>query len=207
MPRITRLAEQAHDASRISIFVDGEFAVGISALLAAELGLAPGKELSDDDLKCIADAALVEREYERVLKLLGVRAHSRAELLRKLAARGVDASVARQAVARAEARGYVDDAQFAREFARQGRDLKGWAPARARLELRRRGVDAEAIQQALDAVYSEAGLVAIAVRLARARAARITGERESRRRRLASFLARRGFATDICRRAVDEVAP
>lgn len=207
VPTITRLVRQAHDASRISIFVDGEFAFGISAALAAELGLAAGKELSDADLKRIDATSTVEREYERVLKLLTARAHARAELLRKLEARGVDAVVARQAVARAEADGYVDDDRFARDFARQGRDLKGWAPARARLELRRRGVDPDTIDGALAAVYSEADLLEIAVRLARLRARRISGERESRRRRLAGFLARRGFATDICRRAVDEVAP
>jgi regulatory protein len=207
VPKITRLARQAHDDGRVSVFIDGEFAFGISARLAARLELATGKELTPGERDELAAASEVEQEYERVLRLLGMRAHSRAELIRKLQGRGVDTSVARQAVARAEAEGYVDDAQFARDFARQGRDLRGWAPARARLELRRRGVAADEIDAALESVYSETDLLAIAVCLARGRAGRISGERESRRRRLAGFLARRGFATDICRRAVDEVAP
>lgn len=207
MPKITRLVCQAKDPSRVSVFLDEAFAFGISQKLAVQLGLAKGSELSPEQQRSIAAASEEEKEYERVLRLLAIRSHARAELLRKLAKRGVDAEVARRAVDRAAAEGYVDDAQFARDFARSGRDLKAWAPARTRLELRRRGVAPDDIEQALEVAYTETDLLEVALRLATDRARRVSGEREARRRRLAAFLARRGFSTDICRKAVDEVAP
>ena len=207
VPKITRLVRQAKDPSRVSVFLEDSFAFGISQRLAVQLGLAKGNELTQDQQQAIAAASAEEKEYERVLRLLAMRAHARAELLKKLQARGVASEVALRAVDRAQAEGYVDDGAFARDFARQGRDLKSWAPARAKLELRRRGIAPDTIEQALEAVYTETDLYDVALQLARARARRITGEREARRRRLAAFLSRRGFPTDICRRAVDEVAP
>jgi len=187
MATITRLVIQAKDPSRVSVFLDEVFAFGISQTLEA--------------------ASAEEIEYERVLRLLAIRSHARAELLRKLTARGVSKDVAQRAVDRAAAEGYVDDAQFAREFAQHGRDVRAWAPARARLELRRRGVATENIDSALEAVYQETDLFEAALKLARARAPKLTGEREAMRRRLAAYLSRRGFTTDICLKAVDEVAP
>jgi regulatory protein len=148
-----------------------------------------------------------ERAYERVIRLLAGRSHSRAELLRKLRQRGIGKRAAEQAVERATREGYVDDGRFALEFARHSRSLKGWAPARVRQELAKRGVDRDLVDEALAEVYAEVDLLELATHLAQARAARLSGDTESRRRRLVGYLERRGFSTSVCRAAVDAVAP
>ena len=138
-----------------------------------------------------------ERAYERVIRFLAGRSHSRAELLRKLRQRDVDRAAAEQAVERAQSEGYVDDGRFALEFTRHSQTIKGWA----------RGVEGELIDAALAEVYAEVDLLELATRLAQVRAARLSGDTESRRRRLVGYLSRRGFATSVCRAAVDAVAP
>jgi regulatory protein len=148
-----------------------------------------------------------ERAYERVIRLLAGRSHSRAELLRKLRQRDVDRAAAEQAVERAQSEGYVDDGRFALEFTRHSQTIKGWAPMRVRQELKQRGVEGELIDAALAEVYAEVDLLELATRLAQARAARLSGDTESRRRRLVGYLSRRGFTTSVCRTAVDAVAP
>jgi regulatory protein len=147
------------------------------------------------------------KAYERVIRLLTRRAHSRAELLRKLKDRGVQAEYAREAVDRAGREGYVNDLEFARLFAQQARDLKGWAPLRLKQALAQRGVATDHVEQAIEDTYSDVELLDLALAQARKRAARLQGDVESRRRRLAGYLQRRGFPAAVVRAATDDVAP
>ena len=118
----------------------------------------------------MTDAA---KAYERVIRLLTRRAHSRAELLRKLKDRGVPAEPAREAVDRARHEGYVNDLDFARLFAQQARDLKGWAPLRLKQALNQRGVAKEHVEQVVEEVYSEVELLELALVQARKRASMV----------------------------------
>jgi regulatory protein len=145
--------------------------------------------------------------YDRVIRYLTVRAHSRAELIKKLRQRGASSTVAAEAVERAQAQGYVNDAEYARMYARLARDQKGLAPLRVRQELAKRGIDAQLVEDALESEFSETDLAEQARALASKRAARLHGDTESRRRRLAAFLERRGYPTHVTKAAVDAVAP
>ena len=147
------------------------------------------------------------KAYERVIRFLARRAHSRAELLRKLTDRGVQAVHAHEAVDRAALEGYVNDLEFARLFAQQARDLKGWAPLRLKLALTQRGVATDHVEQAIEDTYAHVELLDLAVTQARKRAVRLQGDVESRRRRLAGYLQRRGFPASVVRAATDDVAP
>lgn len=144
--------------------------------------------------------------YDRVIRLLAQRAHSRMELVRKLRQRGASEDVAQAAVERAAAQGYVNDLEYALMLCRHGRD-RGWAPSRVRQELALRGVEAHTAEEALALVYAQVELADLALVLARKRVAHMSGDVQSVRRKLAAFLQRRGFPTHECLAAVDAVAP
>ena len=144
--------------------------------------------------------------YDRVIRLLARRAHSRHELVIKLRQRGVSSDIARTAVERAASQGYVDDLEYARMIARHGRD-RGLAPSRIRQEIARRGVDSGLSEAAVTEVFAEVDLAELALTLARKRVAHLSGDTVSVRRRLAAYLERRGFPTQVSLSAVDTVAP
>jgi SOS response regulatory protein OraA/RecX len=144
--------------------------------------------------------------YDRVIRLLTGRAHSRAELIRKLKARGASAAVALEAVDKAAAQGYVNDAEYARMYARQARDHKGLAPLRIKAELAKRGVEAHHVEEALGEVFAETDIADQACALAQKRALRLSGDIQSKRRRLAAFLERRGFPVHVTLAAVVIIA-
>lgn len=148
-----------------------------------------------------------DEAYAKIIRLLAVRSHSETELLRKLRARRFAEDEIVEALARGRSEGYVNDGRFAIEFAKYGRDRKAWAPTRTRQELKKRGVVSEVVEAAIGEVFEEFDLRAQALELAMARAGRMTGDTESRRRRLANFLSRRGYSSSVCRDVVDEVAP
>lgn len=144
--------------------------------------------------------------HERAIRILTLRAHSRFELVRKLRQRGASPEVAQSAADRAQAAGYVNDQDYALSYARSGRE-RGLAPSRIRRELLKRGIEPGAAESALAEEFAEADLEAMAVALARKRVPRLSGDRDSVRRRLAAYLERRGFPAHACLAAVDAVAP
>jgi regulatory protein len=93
--------------------------------------------------------------YARALRLLGQRAHLRAELRRKLLHRGFDADEVESALDRVAAAGHLDDARTAQALAEEGQARRGWGKARVKAELVRRGAGGAAIDAALAGTSDE----------------------------------------------------
>lgn len=134
---------------------------------------------------------------QRALGLLVRREHSRRELTRKLAARGVEAEEARAAVERMTAEGWQDDARFAEQLVRS-RANNGYGPLRIRAELGTHGLDREAVAAALagwDGDWDEQARDLVR--------RRFPGGFDdlATRRKAADFLIRRGFSADQVRAA------
>lgn len=132
----------------------------------------------------------------RALRHLALREHSRAELLRKLAAHGTAAEV-HDLLATLQQQGLLSDTRFAESF------VRGKAPrlgsSRLRQELAQKGVDRDIIDQAL----ASAGCGDDELERAREIWARKYGLLPADQRqwaRQARFLQGRGFPIDIiCR--------
>ena len=120
---------------------------------------------------------------ELALRALRHRDRSSAELAERLEQRGVDAAVREQALATLERIGYVDDERFARSRAEQ-LAARGSGDALIRHDLEGRGIAAEHVETALDALQPE-----------RERAARLADQR-GRSAKTARYLASRGFGAD-----------
>ena len=91
---------------------------------------------------------------QRALSLLVRREHSRPELLRKLAARGVEPDAALEAVDRMTGAGWQDDGRFAASLARS-RATAGYGPLRIEAELSTHRLDGMQVAAALDALTGD----------------------------------------------------
>lgn len=143
---------------------------------------------------------------DRALLLLGTRPRSREELRRRLRAAGYAEADIGGALDDLESAGLIDDAQFARQVAEDqaGRRLAGDRAIRA--SLRTKGVQAEAVEAALEGVGEEGDR---ALALARRGLERVRGlPTEAALRRLFGLLVRRGYpsglAAEVSRRALAE---
>ena len=139
-------------------------------------------------LGCITrseDAAVPEQPdaVEQALRALRYRDRTTAELSERLAKRGVGAAEREQALETLERIGYVDDGRFARTRAEQ-LAARGSGDALIRHDLEGRGVAAEQVEAALEALEPE-----------RERAARLV-EQRGRSVKTARYLASRGFGAD-----------
>lgn len=142
-----------------------------------------------------SEASREEQARDLCLRLLTVRARTRAELAGQLAKRGYPDDVSDRVLDRLEQVGLVDDADFAEQWVRSRRANAGKGRRALIAELRTKGVDNDIIEATLAA--DEPGAE-------RARAERLVADKLRREkladgddaklaRRLVGMLARRGY--------------
>jgi regulatory protein len=158
------------------------------------------------------DPAARERVRKRALRLLARREHTVRELGEKLASRGeAEEEVVRAVVEELARKDLVSDARYARAYALDAVRMKPRARRRIVSELVDRGVPAANAAQAVDAAFVEEEVddPILAHRLVEAYLPRVADQDdESRWRRVATYLQRRGFDNtliyDVCRETLPE---
>jgi regulatory protein len=119
-----------------------------------------------------------------------------------LARKEIDAEVAEEILDRFTDLGLIDDAQYARMFVESRHVNRGLGSQALAFQLRQRGVDGELVSAALEQLDDEQQFET-ACRLAESRLARMSGlDRQVQQRRLAGFLARKGYSGNVAMRAV-----
>lgn len=124
----------------------------------------------------------------KAIRLLARRERSRSELRRLLDPGGEDATIVDRLLDELQSQGWLSDARLAEQLVNGRRSRLG--ASRIRLELRRRGVCEEVVDDATQGL--EAGDFAVALALWRRRFGKVAGERTERERQL-RFLMARGF--------------
>ena len=148
-----------------------------------------------------------EAVREAALKLLERRRRTRVDLARRLHEKGYASPAIEQVLDRLAGVGLVNDVEYARAFLseRWGRKAAGWR--RLEQELRGRGIASEAIEEARESLETDVGHVdettaaRRVIQQAERRYARL--DPRVRRQRLYALLGRRGFDTDVIRRALE----
>ncbi|SNU00644.1 regulatory protein [Ruaniaceae bacterium KH17] len=132
-----------------------------------------------------------------VYRQLAQRDRTRAQLAKKLAERGVNEAVAAEVLDSFEIAGLVNDANYAERYAEYGRTERGLSRRGISAKLAEAGVAPELIADALESYEAEPERE-VALELARKKAPSSHGlDRDVRFRRIAGFLARRGFPSSI----------
>jgi regulatory protein len=201
---ITAITSQQHDPNRVSIFLDGEFAIGLSRELAAREGLAVGMRLTAERAAEIAAREEVGKATDRAIALLARRPRSVREVRDRLRQKGFTDATIDAAIEKLEGWDYVDDEDFARYWVENRETHKPRGRRLLEQELRQKGVARDVIQETLDeADLDERGS---AVDLARAKL-RSYGSLDPAlaRRRLGAYLGRKGYDFSTIRAALNTV--
>lgn len=152
----------------------------------------------------LTGTAAVEGAREVALRRLDARACTRAELREAITSRGFTPDTAEEVLDRLEAVGLVDDRAFARAFVRDRFSGTGRTGRALVEDLRRRGLCAEVIQEAMSQLEGDAQLER-ARGLVASKSRSLAGvDRDRAFRRLTSMLARRGYAPQVCVQVVTE---
>ncbi len=197
--RITAIEPQQKAPNRRSIYVDGAFVVGLDMETVAIRRWKVGLTIEGAALVEAARADEEKRAWDAALTFLAVTARSRREVEKRLQ-RFFPAEVAEKVMGRLERGGWLDDAEFARRYCQS---KAGFGERRLLQELARKGIARDvamaAVRQALGTVDATAGARELAERRLRSMAG---VDRDTAHRRLAGFLARRGYDFETVSRAL-----
>jgi len=147
-----------------------------------------------------------ERTFERALRLLAYKPRTVAEMRSRLLEKDwAEPAVVDQVVARLEELGYLNDEEFAANFANSRLTAKPIGRTRLRRDLRRKKLPAQVVEQSLNEAYerqSEEELIERAIK----KRLRLKGPPETREeaKKLFDYLMRRGFRYDLIVRKVRE---
>jgi regulatory protein len=150
------------------------------------------------------DAELEEKELKKAknyaYRFLSFRPRSSHEVEQKLTEKGFAENVIRSAMADLGRLGYVNDREFAGQWARSRVRLRGFGRRRIDQELRDKGISREIARETLADLFQDSAETDLALREAEKKLKTLSRfEPEVRRRRLAGFLERRGFPAEIIR--------
>jgi len=189
MKKITAISAQKKNPNRVNIYLDGEFAFGLSRITAA--WLKTGDVLSDEKVEKLQVEDTREIAYQQAMLYLSYRARSEKEIRQNLRKHEIPETIIEETLERLKTARLADDNQFAQMWVENRNTFRPRSKRALEIELRQKGLNQEVIQATLsdvdeDALAYEAGLK---------RATRFKGlEWSEFRKKLSEFLARRGFS-------------
>jgi regulatory protein len=202
--RITKIEVQKRTSRRVSVYLDGSFALGVDALVAQEIGLHEGMELSQGQLENLVLAEEKSRARNFALDFIGYRARSVWEVRERLTKRKHSQEAIEQVITELLQGGLLDDVKFAARWAQGRMATKPLGGRLLRQELRLKGVADAIVEKTIAETFAQVSPGQLATDLLRARRKRYAGLPWAKaRRRMADFLLRRGFSRDIVWQSVD----
>jgi regulatory protein len=179
--------------------IDGVPVARLSIQGIEKLSLRVGSEVDGQFAAAIGAEATVSRAYDRAMMMLAARGRASGELRRLLVKKGESPEVVSEVIGRLTEAGFLNDALFARQFTRWKTGGAALSRRRIEQELMRRGVDRETARAAVAETFIEENVdERAAIEQAAEKKLRTLAkvDDQTRRRRLYSWLARRGYDAD-----------
>jgi regulatory protein len=222
---VTALVAGKGQGERVAVHLDGRRAFDLAVTVADRAGLRAGATLTAMQQQALIEEDAPYRARERAVRLLGLRDRSRREIDARLRQAGFAPEVVAATLDWLAGLGYVDDGRFARTYAAE-KQRSGWGPRRIRSELAAKGVERSIVEEVVapwERPESEAALepeggddgpppagaetdrrgggVPAAEAMARRRfGGQFRTDPAAAERRLAGFLARRGYGWETIAR-------
>ena len=196
---ITAIERQQKRAHRVSVYVDGEFLVGLSEVALLKSGVQTGQEITQQQKTDLLQLADYDAAREKVLRLLARRPRSKWELQVYLQRKSYDASLIDELLDELQQCDHIDDTAFAQWWVEQRRLLKSISKNKLKMELRQKRIADDIISSAVDSddtSDSEA--------IKRLIAKKQQQLRYRDRQKMMQYLARQGFHYGDIKAALDE---
>ena len=222
--RITDFKQGVKNPNRVNVYVDGRFEFSLDVAQVVEHGLKVGMQLTAERLEELRRASEYGKLYQRTLEWVLVRPRSVREtrdyLYKKLrisssgrssrpSSRGSSLSprsncgfpsedsskFSQEIIQRLISKRYLDDGRFAEWYVENRFVKKGVSRKRLKMELMKKGVTTEIIEEVLGGRDDEEEIRKM---IARKRS------RYDDPQKLIAYLCRQGFSYDLVRRLVEE---
>jgi len=202
---ITAIEPQKRKKDRLNVFVDGEFAVGLSPEIVFKEGLRVGQRISSPKLKKLIKENELDKVLNKVYKFLSYRPRSEKELTDYLFQKKASPFLTELVIETLKRQKYLDDKEFALWWVEQRLKFHPVGKHVLRKELFKKGINKEIVDEVVSCQLSVVSLRNLALKIAQKRALRYKADPTELRRKMGSFLARRGFDWETIKEVVDKI--
>jgi regulatory protein len=199
--KITKIEVQRKNDKRCSIYIDGEYHSSIDRDIQEELKLCEGMELNEDEFNQKLEIIQYKSALRAALYIVARASKTENEIKKRLKEKQHPEKAINLAVEYLREVGYINDESYTESFIRSSKDVTGTSKRSLYYKLANKGVDSEVIQQKLD--EAEIDDYASAMKAAQKKVASIRGDKRERASKLLSFLYRKGYGVDVCRKIID----
>lgn len=147
MAEITSITPQLKDKERCNIYVDGRFYCGLRLETAVRCRLRVGQHIELSRLDEIQLESEKSQALDKALKHLSASMKTEKQMRDYLAKKGYVPAVCDHVLEKLRGYGFVDDAEYGRQYARFA--ARGKGARLIALELKQKGVGEEAVEEAL----------------------------------------------------------
>lgn len=199
---ITAIKAQKHNQQRVSIYLDGEFAFGLSRFVA--VWLKPGKKLSEADIVKLQEDDTYEVALQKALQFIHHRPRSIEETRQRLIKKGFNDDVVEITLKKLIDRKWLDDLDFSRQWIENRNTFRPRSNKLLTYELHLKGVSDDNITQALELYGGDENQLAFQAGIVKAR--KCTGEAKlDFFKKVGGYLTRRGFHYGIAKPAIERL--
>jgi len=199
---ITAIKAQKRNRQRVNIYLDGEFAFGLSRFVAG--WLETGRKLSEADIKRLQEQDTYEVAFQKALQYISHRPRSIEETRRRLSKKGFSDEVVETTLEKLLDKNYLDDLDFARQWIENRNEFRPRSDRLLAHELRLKGVADKDITQALEKFGGDQDELAYFAGINKAKKCRQETKFDFQKK-VGGFLSRRGFHYGIVKPTVERL--
>lgn len=190
---ITALQTQKSNPDRLNIFLDGEFAFGVSRFVGAWISV--GQVVSEEKIADLVRQDKREKAFQTALNFIRYQPRTTLEVEKRLEKAECSPEIIPDVIAELIEKNYIDDQDFARQWVESRSASKPRSRFLLALELKKKGINAELIAAALDAIPSEHDLAAQFGMQYMRRLSHL--DQETFGKRLSAAMQRKGFSYSV----------
>lgn len=149
MKKITKIEAQK-TPDRVSIYINNEFAFGLSQIVRYEYNLKTNMTLDDSTIEELKDRDQLEKTKSYALYLLTYGDNTEKTLKDKLLMKGFSEDNIIDAIDYCKSYGYIDDKSYAERFIRDKVNLNKYGSKKIKSQLIEKGISKDLIEDVLD---------------------------------------------------------
>lgn len=153
--KITELKQGVKNPNRVNVFVDGKYEFSLDVVQVVDFKIKVGVEISPEQLLEFKKASEFGKLYQRALEKALTRPHSEREmrdyLCKKIYEKKLGKEYIDRIIGRLIEKKYLSDFEFAKWYVENRFVKKGISQKRLKMELMKKGVSAEIIDEVLGA--------------------------------------------------------
>ncbi len=206
MGEITKIEPQKKRKGRFNIYIDDEFACGLSEDTIIDEGIAEGQKLQDIDIEKLIEKDQGAKAYDKSLKFLSFRVRSEKEIKDKLIEKEFHPKIIEKTILKLKKVGQINDKEFALTWIKDRCAVKPSGKYLITRELKQKGVSQEIIDKVLKKMLPEDKEFKQAIKLAQKKEKVYKSlPRLEFNKKISAVLARRGFSWEMIKKTIDKI--